>query len=413
MSMDFDSAALQTQHDDEEEEYDQEDYAREQELHKLLTDLPDDMLEDSGDSTPELEYSTCSNNINNRQGQQPGRTQQSEFADHRSERNSYENYEEDYNAGADEHNGGYGYKGQAVHTNGYSTGGHPQRQALTPAWNQQPQEGYGPTLFPHGADDRLEYDQEGGDGNQQSFENQNNTKKHFQNFVDPGSGERGVAPYKANYNPHKPACPPQTHNVQSPGQDESFEHLQREYLDTAHNTVEGQQLAQLQILHKAQQRQIEDLESKLEDSRRNMRYIEHQFAITKDEKDGLAVSLKESSRLLAEAKEREVQTQNQVKSLNLQVQSLTERDHENLKKQRVAEAAVDSVKQQMAELCRSETLARTRQQHDRDVTVVREQHDAVLLGLQQKLDVSDQALKEQVCTRLTSPLGGGMATLHF
>lgn len=31
MSIDFDSAALQTQHD--EEEYDQEDYAREQEVH--------------------------------------------------------------------------------------------------------------------------------------------------------------------------------------------------------------------------------------------------------------------------------------------------------------------------------------------------------------------------------------------
>lgn len=37
-------------------------------LHKLLTDLPDDMLEDSRDSSsPELEYSTCSNkNTTNR-----------------------------------------------------------------------------------------------------------------------------------------------------------------------------------------------------------------------------------------------------------------------------------------------------------------------------------------------------------
>lgn len=34
MSIDFDSAALQTQHD--EEEYDQEDYAREQEVASIL-----------------------------------------------------------------------------------------------------------------------------------------------------------------------------------------------------------------------------------------------------------------------------------------------------------------------------------------------------------------------------------------
>ena len=46
-------------------------------------------------------------------------------------------------------------------------------------------------------------------------------------------------------------------------------------------TADREQLAQLQILNKAQQRQIEDLERKLEDSRRNMRYIEHQFAIAK------------------------------------------------------------------------------------------------------------------------------------
>lgn len=46
-------------------------------------------------------------------------------------------------------------------------------------------------------------------------------------------------------------------------------------------TADREQLAQLQILNKAQQRQIEDLERKLEDSRRNMRYAEHQLAIVK------------------------------------------------------------------------------------------------------------------------------------
>lgn len=46
-------------------------------------------------------------------------------------------------------------------------------------------------------------------------------------------------------------------------------------------TADREQLAQLQILNKAQQRQIEDLEKKLEDSRRKMRYVEHQLAIVK------------------------------------------------------------------------------------------------------------------------------------
>uniref|UniRef100_A0A3B4WYJ8 Centrosomal protein 152 n=1 Tax=Seriola lalandi dorsalis TaxID=1841481 RepID=A0A3B4WYJ8_SERLL len=242
MSIDFDSAALQTQH--EEEEYDQEDYAREQELHKLLTDLPDDMLEDSRDSSsPELEYSTCSNK---------------------------------------------------------NTGN--------------------------------------------------------------------------SYNPHHPAHQPKMFNSQAAHQGGQFDHLQREFLDSTQRES-YEQLAQLQILNQAHQRQIEDLERKLEDSRRNMRYLEHQFAIVKDEKDGQAVSLKESGRLVEEAKEREVQMQNKVKAMEQQIQVLTERDHENMKKQRVAEAAVDSMKQQMLELCRSDTLSRAREQHDRDLTIIREQHD--------------------------------------
>lgn len=46
-------------------------------------------------------------------------------------------------------------------------------------------------------------------------------------------------------------------------------------------TADREQLAQLQILNKAKQRQLEDLERKLEDCRRNMRYVEHQLAIAK------------------------------------------------------------------------------------------------------------------------------------
>jgi len=67
----------------------------------------------------------------------------------------------------------------------------------------------------------------------------------------------------------------------------------------------------------------------------------------------------------------------------------------------VAEAAVDSMKQQMLELCRSDTLSRTRQQHDRDLAVLKEQHENALLTLQQELDSTSQALNEKVCAGVT------------
>lgn len=47
-----------------------------------------------------------------------------------------------------------------------------------------------------------------------------------------------------------------------------------------------------------------------------------------DEKDGLTVSLKESSSLLEEAKEREAQLQGRIRSLEKQIQSLADSEQE-------------------------------------------------------------------------------------
>lgn len=69
-----------------------------------------------------------------------------------------------------------------------------------------------------------------------------------------------------------------------------------------------------------------------------------------------------------------------------------------MKKLRAAEAAVDSMKQQVVELCRSDTLSKAREQHDRDLAITKEQHAAAMLRLQQKVDSTCQALNEQVCT---------------
>uniref|UniRef100_A0A671VW88 Centrosomal protein 152 n=1 Tax=Sparus aurata TaxID=8175 RepID=A0A671VW88_SPAAU len=405
MSIDFDSAALQTQHD--EEEYDQEDYAREQELQKLLTDLPDDMLEDSRDSSsPELEYSPCSNK---KTGNSPQSTWTQQWSAHPRPTSHEQNYEVDYDQHSHDE---YSYEDGAAQVNGHRS--HPQSQPLPHVWNQQSQDHqftqgdytytnmgteksaetsdfstdeYETKQYPQDANNGVVYNGEGGRRNNPNYGDQNGASNHFQHV----QGNRVMDQYKASYSPHQPKM----FNSQAVHQGQ-LDHLQREFLDSTQQTADREQLAQLQILNKAQRRQIEDVERKLEDSRRNMRYVEHQLAIAKDEKDGLAVSLKESSRLVEEAKEREVQMQNKLKAMEQQVKVLTERDHENIKRQRVAEAAVDSMKGQMLELCRSDTLSRARDQHDRDLTVMKEQHDAALLTLQQKLDSNSQALNEQI-----------------
>uniref|UniRef100_A0A8B9LLN1 CEP152 CEP63 binding coiled coil domain-containing protein n=1 Tax=Astyanax mexicanus TaxID=7994 RepID=A0A8B9LLN1_ASTMX len=398
MSIDFDSAALQTQHEEEEEEYDQEDYAREQELHKLLTDLPDDMLEDSRDSSsPELDYSTCSHQGSNRS--QHAWNGGPEWSDQPRPSSAEEGYTYDHTAAqpnghADHLRGGTEHFPQVWDQHQHESGDYVYSSAEMAGSNGindlsnddgYEQEAYPQTGFHHGVESKV-------DG--QGYVEHASVRNHFQvwtfNYGKPDDR------YKATFRPHNSATQPKMFNTKSSTQNDHFNQLQQDFLDSSPSAVDAQECAQLKILNKAQSRQIEDLEQKLEDSRRKMRYLEHQFAIIKDEKEGLAISLKESSHLIEEAKERETQLQSKVRSLERQIQTLAEREQENMKKQHAADAAVDSMQQQMMELCRSDTLTRAREQHDRDMAAMKEQHEARILTLQQKLDSHTQSLEEQV-----------------
>ncbi|TRY89273.1 hypothetical protein DNTS_014786 [Danionella cerebrum] len=335
MSIDFDSAALQTQQ--EEEEYDQEDYAREQEHY---------VEHDQGSFHGDYSYRSHSSTSNSHHLQtRPGHFPEGW------DPNTSQNYQ-------------------------YQSGDYPHSSAASDVVHTHEQNVYAMQC-------------EGG-----FPETQGNNRNHFQVYENGGGGN--TEHYKATYHPHQPQNEPKMFNPSVTSQNGHFDQLQRDFLDSVQNTADGQQLAQLQILNRAQSRQIEELEQKLEDCRRRMRYLEHQFTIVKDEKDGLTVSLKESNTLVEEAKEREAQLQVKIRSMEKQMQSFTDREQEIMKQQHAAEAAMDSMKQQMTELCRSETLSRAREQHDRDTTALREQYEARMLTLQQKLDAQSQALNQQV-----------------
>ncbi|XP_051546188.1 centrosomal protein of 152 kDa-like isoform X2 [Myxocyprinus asiaticus] len=416
MSIDFDSAALQTQQ--EEEEYDQEDYAREQELHKLLTDLPDDMLEDSRDcSSPELDRSNCSHQGDDNRQQHAWNVPQ-----WKPPRSSHEEHYEEYGQGS--YHEEYSYRSHTSQTNSHPHHLQTGTEHLPTEWDQQngqnyqyqsgdyahssagEEESHGSNFsagermeedgIPHNALHHGEiYHGEEVQSNGQNYGEHSNIQNHFQVFENGGAENKSADHYKASYHPHQPSNQPKMFNPQAASQNGHFDQLQRDFLDSTQHTAESQQLAQLQILNRAQSRQIEELEKKLEDCRRRMRYVEHQYAIVKDEKDGLVISLKESSSLVEEAKERESQLQGKIRSLEKQIQTLTEREQEIVKKQHIAEAAMDSMQQQMMELCRSNTLTRAREQHDRDVAAIRGQYEDRLLNLQQKLDAQSQSLDEQ------------------
>uniref|UniRef100_A0A8C8B125 Centrosomal protein 152 n=1 Tax=Otus sunia TaxID=257818 RepID=A0A8C8B125_9STRI len=302
MSLDFDSGALQTQHEDE--DYDQEDYAREQELQQLLTDLPHDMLEDSGDQLSS--YSDCSVHETEEQSPEPGK-----------------------------HDGRW---------NDHPLINDPQNQFVT---------------------------------------------------SDVVSGQSPES-YKVTYKPYQNGIHKKMPVIQEgTRRNEVFKDLQHEFLGSDENTSENMQILQLQILNKARERQLEELNEKLETSAQQIRYLNHQLSVVKDEKDGLAVSLHESQKLYQNGKEREVHLEGQIKALETQIQTLTTNEEQILKQSKVAEVAMESMQKQLIELQRSDALQRAREQHETIISALKQKYENQILSLEEKLDTTKSAVREQ------------------
>ncbi|XP_041083033.1 centrosomal protein of 152 kDa-like [Polyodon spathula] len=418
MSIDFDSVALQTQH---EEEYDREDYAREQELQKLLTDLPDDMLEDSRDvSSPELNYSGCSANgtsgssicfsvedyedgyIQDQYHEEYFNRNDNEHVNHGEPHgNGWSEQQE----GEDEHRYMYNHIGyEYLNTDAQDVAGS-KDYSIDERVEQDPYVQTNPYHLPGTYQQHAE-------GPREAFSHDDqNVQRHQyqcvfslkQGFIETGNlGDKPMDDYKVNYNRHLPAVQPKTFNAKVNNKDAKFEQMQIEFLYPGTNSTETQRIAQFQVLYKARGRQLEELQQKLEDCGRHMRYLNHQLAIAKDEKKGLAVTLQESGKLIKDGKEKEVQLLGQIKALEFQVQTLTANEEKNLENQNAAEAALDSMQQQMTELCHSESLTRARVQHKSILAALKEKHEDKVLALQQKLDAQSHAVEEQkeICHRL-------------
>uniref|UniRef100_A0A2K5JSM7 CEP152 CEP63 binding coiled coil domain-containing protein n=1 Tax=Colobus angolensis palliatus TaxID=336983 RepID=A0A2K5JSM7_COLAP len=305
MSLDFGSVALPAQNEDE--EYDKEDYEREKELQQLLTDLPHDMLDDDL-SSPEPQYSDCSEDGTDREPHHP--------------------------------------------------------EQLEMSWNEQ--------MLP---------------------------KSQSVN----GPSCQGLEPYnKVTYKPYQSSAQNNGSPAQAITGSDTFEGLQQQFLGANENSAENMQIIQLQVLNKAKERQLENLVEKLNESERQIRYLNHQLVIIKDEKDGLTLSLRESQKLFQNGKEREIQLEAQIKALETQIQALKVNEEQMIKKSRTTEMALESLKQQLVDLHHSESLQRAREQHESIVMGLTKKYEEQVLSLQKNLDATVTALKEQedICSHL-------------
>ncbi|XP_047719487.1 centrosomal protein of 152 kDa isoform X6 [Prionailurus viverrinus] len=405
MSLDFGSVALQTQNE-EEEEYDKEDYEREKELQQLLTDLPHDMLDDDL-SSPELPYSDCSEDST--EGE-PHRSEQLEMNWHEHQVLPKSQSGNDYNEIRDVYTGeksGNGWEDNQNKADDQHPGYHPNEVGDEGGSGYSPPSNYEQTDLYHLPENFRPYT----NGQKQEFNSQPTNiikfsdpqRNHFQQFgISQGPSCQALEPYKVTYKPYQSSA----QNDDSPAQEiagsDTFEGLQQQFLGANENSAENMQIIQLQVLNKAKERQLDNLVEKLNESEHQIRYLNHQLLIVKDEKEGLTLSLRESQKLFQNGKERELQLEAQIKALETQIQALKVNEEQMIKKSRTTEMALESLKQQLLDLHHSESLQRVREQHDSIVTGLTKKHEEQVSSLQRKLDATVTALKEQedICCHL-------------
>uniref|UniRef100_A0A674JV81 Centrosomal protein 152 n=1 Tax=Terrapene triunguis TaxID=2587831 RepID=A0A674JV81_9SAUR len=235
-------------------------------------------------------------------------------------------------------------------------------------------------------------------GHTQELNNQQNKTVKFPDQFGASEVANGqtVESYKVTYKPYQNAIQQKVPITQdATRRNEVLEEMQREFLGTEENSADNMQILQLQVLNKARERQLEELTEKMEKSAQQIRYLNHQLAMVKDEKDGLALSLQESQKLYQNGKEREIHLEGQIKALETQIQTLTANEEQLFKQSKVAELAMESMQQQLLELRRSDSLQRAREQHETIVAALKQKYEEQVLSLEQKLDATNSALQEQ------------------
>nr|XP_012297810.1 centrosomal protein of 152 kDa isoform X6 [Aotus nancymaae] len=404
MSLDFGSVALPAPSEDE--EYDKEDYEREKELQQLLTDLPHDMLDDDL-SSPELHYSDCSEDGTDREPHHPEQLEMNWNEQVLPKSQGINDYNEIQNLYAGEKCGNVWEENRSKTEDRHPVY-HPEEGGDEGGSGYSPPSKCEQTDLYHLPENFRPYT----NGQKQEFNNEpaNVIKfsdpqwNHFQQFgSSQGPSCQGLEPYnKVTYKPYQSSAP----NNGSPAPEitgsDTFEDLQQQFLGANEKSAENMQIIQLQVLNKAKERQLENLIEKLNESERQIRYLNHQLLIIKDEKDGLTLSLRESQKLFQDGKEREIQLEAQIKALETQIQALKVNEEQMIKKSRTTEMALESLKQQLVDLHHSESLQRAREQHENIVMGLTKKYEEQVLSLQKNLDATVAALKEQedICSHL-------------
>lgn len=173
--------------------------------------------------------------------------------------------------------------------------------------------------------------------------------------------------------------------------------LQHKRVDKGNHFVsdsESQQLQydQLEVLYKAQGRQIKQLQQQHEEGERKIRILNHQLAtahMTIEQKDKKCCETLEQ---LSIRDQHFHELQQNVKTFETQLDTLTVARDNALADLQLSETTIDTLQSQLNEMSRSETLGRARRQQEEAMAAIEKRHEQEKLALRLKSDQLNEAL---------------------
>ncbi|XP_022251033.1 centrosomal protein of 152 kDa-like isoform X2 [Limulus polyphemus] len=163
--------------------------------------------------------------------------------------------------------------------------------------------------------------------------------------------------------------------------------------------VKENELLQLQILYKARSRELQQVTSELEqfkeDASREIRILKHQITLLQGDKEGLSFSLQQAQQLLADKEEENRSLEGIKIAQETQLENENQAKQELIRKLQVQESTIDSLQQQLADLGRSESLVRAREQHDSVLNTLKQRHMEETLELKEEVDKCKHQLEAQ------------------
>ncbi|XP_037091109.1 centrosomal protein of 152 kDa-like [Pollicipes pollicipes] len=156
---------------------------------------------------------------------------------------------------------------------------------------------------------------------------------------------------------------------------------------------------QLETLYEARGHEIGRLRAEAErvrsDTAAELRTARHQAALAAADRQGLEVSLQQARSLLVEKEALVSQLKGETDSLRIQLQASEEAKKEQTGRLQASEVTVASLQTQLAELQRSEALARNTQRHQQLVDGLQRRHEQELAERQLQLDQLTAQLTRQ------------------